>query len=54
MYVGLAVAAVWVVQFASGRWRKPADWIDCCGRIVGACWIWIGLVWTLREYYEFV
>jgi hypothetical protein len=54
MYVGLAVAAVWVMQYLSGRWRKPVDWIDCYGRIVGACWIWIGLVWTLHEYLEFV
>ena len=54
MYVGLAVAAVWVVQYASGRWRRSADWIDMMGRVVGALWIAIGLVWTLREYIEFV
>jgi hypothetical protein len=54
MYMGLAAAAVWVVQYLSGRWRRPFDWIDCLGRIVGACWIWIGLVWTLHEYIEFV
>jgi amino acid transporter len=54
MYVGLAVAAVWVVQYSSGRWRRSADWIDMMGRVVGALWIAIGLVWTLREYIEFV
>ena len=52
MYVGLAVAAVWVVQYSSGRWRRSADWIDMMGRVVGALWIVIGLVWTLREYIE--
>ncbi len=54
MYAGLAVAAVWVVQYLSGRWRKSVDWIDWLGRVVGGCWIWIGLVWTLHEYLEFV
>jgi hypothetical protein len=54
MYVGLAVAAVWVVQYSSGRWRRSADWIDMMGRVMGALWIAIGLVWTLREYIEFV
>jgi hypothetical protein len=54
MYVGLAVGATWLVQYASGRWRKPADWIDRMGVALGALWIVIGLVWTLREYTDFV
>ena len=54
MYAGLAVAAVWLLQCLSGRWRKSSDWIDCLGRIVGVLWILIGLVWTLHEYLEFV
>jgi hypothetical protein len=54
MYVGLAVAATWLVQYMSGRWRKSADLIDVMGRIVGVLWIAIGLVWTLHEYMEFV
>ncbi len=54
MYVGLAVAAVWGVQIFSDRWRRSVDWIDFTGRIVGACWILIGLVWTLLEYLDFV
>jgi hypothetical protein len=53
MYVGLAVAAVWFVQFFSGQWRRSADWIDLMGRLVGICWIVVGLVWTLREYLDF-
>ena len=54
MYIGLAVASVWFVQYSSGRWRKPADWLDSWGRVVGACWILIGFVWTLHDYLEFV
>ena len=55
MYVGLAVGATWFLQYMSGRWRKPADWIDVMGRFVGGrLWIVIGLVWTLHEYMEFV
>jgi hypothetical protein len=54
MYVGLAVAAAWMVQYASGRWRRSADWVDLLGRIVGALWILVGLVWTLRAYHGFV
>jgi hypothetical protein len=54
MYVGLAVAATWFIQYVSGRWRRPADWIDWLGVVLGALWILIGFVWTLHEYYEFV
>jgi len=54
MYVGLAVASAWVVQYMSGRWRRPADWIDAMGCVVGVLWIAIGLVWTVREYIELV
>jgi hypothetical protein len=54
MYVGLAVASVWIVQVLSGQWRRSADWIDRMGRFVGILWIVIGLVWTVREYIEFV
>jgi hypothetical protein len=54
MYVGLAVAAAWFVQLVGGRWRKPADWIDRLGRVVGVLWIVTGLVWARREYLEIV
>jgi hypothetical protein len=54
MYVGLAVAATWLVLYASGRWRRPADWIDRMGVVLGALWILIGFVWTLHEYIDFV
>jgi hypothetical protein len=54
MYVGLAVASVWIVQCMSGRWRRSADWIDLMGRVVGLLGIVIGLVWMLHEYIELV
>lgn len=48
--VGIAVAATWCPLLLSGRWAKPADWIDRVGRVVGILWILIGLAWTLRSY----
>jgi hypothetical protein len=54
MYVGLAVAATWMVEAFGGRWRRSVDWIDLMGRLVGILWIVIGLVWTLRRYLDFV
>ena len=54
MYVGLSVAAAWAVLWVTGRWRRSADWIDFLGRLVGVCWIVIGLVWTVREYLDSV
>ena len=54
MYVGLAVAATWLVQYSERSMARSADWIDCMGRVVGVVWIVIGLVWTLHEYIEFV
>jgi hypothetical protein len=37
--VGCAIAAAWVVQWASGRWRPEAYWIDRLGRALGFLWI---------------
>jgi hypothetical protein len=54
MHVGLAVASTWLVQYLSGRWRRPADWIDGPGVVLGVLWVLIGLAWSLHEYYEFV
>ncbi len=36
---GLAVAAVWLVLWLSGRWRAERSWIDRLGRSLGICWI---------------
>jgi hypothetical protein len=54
MYVGLSVAIAWAVQYVTGQWRRSADWIDRMGRMMGVCWIAIGLVWMVREYLDLV
>jgi len=54
MYVGVVVAVTWFVLYVSGPWRRPIDWIDLMGRVVGVLSIVIGVVWTLHEYLEFV
>jgi hypothetical protein len=54
MYVGLAVATAWLALLAGGRWRRSIDWIDSLGRLTGLAWIVIGLIWTVREYLEFI
>jgi hypothetical protein len=48
--VGVAVASSWCQLILSGRWTRPADWIDRAGRGVGILWIMIGVAWTLRSY----
>lgn len=47
--IGWPVAAVWVVQAQSGRWRPVPDWIDRFGRALGACWI-VGPTVVLTAY----
>src|SRR5262249_40792079 len=47
---GMSVAAVWLVQAVSGRWRPRRDPYDRLGRLVGAAWIAAGMAWALRHY----
>jgi hypothetical protein len=54
MYPGVAVAGAWLCLAFCGRWRRPADALDFLGRLVGLCWLVIGLIWTLREYANFL
>jgi hypothetical protein len=49
---GLAVAAAWLGLLLAGRWRRPEDWIDRFGRILGCCWIVVGFVWAMTAYHE--
>jgi hypothetical protein len=42
---GLAVAAAWTIQAASGRWRPERSWVDRAGRLMGAMWILGALAW---------
>jgi hypothetical protein len=37
--VGCAVAATWIVQAASGRWKSKPNWIDRLGRALGLFWM---------------
>jgi hypothetical protein len=37
--IGCAVAAAWVVQRISERWRCEPTWLDRTGRILGAFWV---------------
>ncbi|WP_435017041.1 hypothetical protein TA3x_004628 [Tundrisphaera sp. TA3] len=45
--IGLAVASAWLTLRMLGRWEARPDWIDRCGRILGAGWIFCaGLIWA--------
>ena len=48
---GLAVAAAWLGLILAGRWRRPEDWIDRLGRILGWGWIGAGFIWALEAYF---
>jgi hypothetical protein len=48
---GLSVAAVWLTQAMTGRWRRSADWLDRLGRCVGGLWLVAGLVFAVRSLY---
>jgi hypothetical protein len=37
--IGCAVAAAWIVQRISERWRCEPTWLDRTGRILGAFWV---------------
>lgn len=41
--IGLAVLVAWTTLALSGRWRRPADWIDRSGRALGVFWLVVGL-----------
>jgi hypothetical protein len=45
---GISVAAVWVVQIVTGRWRPGAHAFDRLGRCVGALWFVVGAVFAAR------
>jgi hypothetical protein len=47
---GLAVAAAWLGVALAGRWRRPEDWFDRLGRILGWGWIGAGFVWAMADY----
>src|SRR5262249_10426034 len=51
LYAGLSVAAVWLTQAVTGRWRRSADWLDWLGVGVGSLWLVAGLVFAMRSLY---
>jgi hypothetical protein len=49
--VGLAVAAAWLVQVMSGRWRSDPSWLNRVGLALGLFWIGMVLLdWLARRY----
>jgi hypothetical protein len=46
----LAIAAAWVTQALSGRWRPEPNWIDRAGRVLGAYWITLFLYRYVMSY----
>jgi hypothetical protein len=51
LFAGLSVAAVWLTQAMSGRWRPSADWIEKLGLGVGGFWLVAGLALAMRSLY---
>jgi hypothetical protein len=42
--VGAAVLLVWLVTWASGRFRPEPSWVDRSGRLLGVAWVGISLL----------
>ena len=49
IFAGVAVAATWSLQIATGRWRPSPDAIDRIGRSLGLLWLAAGLVFAARQ-----
>ena len=47
---GTSVAAVWVVQIATGRWRPGGHAFDRIGRGLGILWLVVGMVFAARLF----
>ena len=49
---GGAVVAAWLVAILSGWWRKPADWVERAGRVLGLLWVLMKLydTWVQKTY----
>jgi hypothetical protein len=45
---GTSVAAVWIVQIVTGRWRPGANAFDRLGRGLGVLWFVVGAVFAAR------
>ncbi len=49
-FAGVAVAATWATQLATGRWRAIPNAIDRLGRFVGIHWLAAGLVFATHLF----
>ena len=47
---GLAVAVSWLSLAISGRWAADGAWPDRLGRLLGACWIGLGVLRLLASW----
>lgn len=45
---GISVAAVWMVQILTGRWRPDANGFDRVGRCLGVLWFTVGATFAVR------
>jgi len=45
---GTSVAAVWLVQIVTGRWRPNANGFDRLGRCLGVLWFTVGATFAAR------
>jgi hypothetical protein len=47
--IGCAILLVWLVAWASGRFRPMSNWIDRAGSILGAAWVALTFVAVLSK-----
>jgi hypothetical protein len=50
---GLAVAVAWSTLRFSGRWETERGWLDRLGRVIGICWIVIGLLFLAGNWFSY-
>jgi hypothetical protein len=49
--VGGAILLIWLVTWASGRFRPVPNWIDRAGRVLGTAWLALTLLADLSNAY---
>ncbi|MFO0887763.1 MAG: hypothetical protein U0790_01310 [Isosphaeraceae bacterium] len=47
---GLAVAVSWLTLALCGRWRPDRGWLDRLGRLLGVCWIVLGVTQVVSSW----
>jgi hypothetical protein len=46
-----AVAGAWLLLIFSGRWRSDSGWMDRLGRTLGACWLVLEALNSIRTLF---